>query len=86
MAHDALDAHARDDIGISSALTARPLQAAIASSISFAVGGAVPLLAALVARDAILVPVVAAVSLGFLLVLGAVAARVGGAPIIIGAT
>lgn len=85
MAHDALGAHARDDIGISSALTARPLQAAVASSISFAVGGVVPLFVAVVARGAILIPTVAAVSLTFLLALGAAAARAGGAPIITGA-
>ena len=69
MAHDALGAHARDDIGISSALTARPLQAAILSAISFAVGGAVPFLVALVAGDINLIPAVAAVSLVFLLIL-----------------
>ena len=85
MAHDALGAHARDDIGISSALTARPLQAAVASSISFAFGGVVPLFVAVVARGAILIPTVAAVSLTFLLALGAAAARAGGAPIITGA-
>jgi len=65
MAHDALGAHARDDIGISSALTARPLQAAILSAISFAV----PFLVALVAGDINLIPAVAAVSLVFLLIL-----------------
>jgi VIT1/CCC1 family predicted Fe2+/Mn2+ transporter len=85
MVHDALGAHARDDIGISSALTARPLQAAVASSISFAVGGVVPLLVAVVVRGAILIPAVAAVSLVFLLALGAAAARAGRAPIITGA-
>ena len=69
MAHDALGAHARDDIGISSALTARPLQAEILSAISFAVGGAVPFLVALVAGDINLIPAVAAVSLVFLLIL-----------------
>ncbi len=85
MAHDALGAHARDDIGISDALSARPLQAAVASSISFAVGGVVPLLVAFTARQAALIPSVAAVSLAFLFVLGASAARAGGAPIITGA-
>lgn len=85
MVHDALGAHARDDIGISSALTARPLQAAVASSISFAVGGVVPMLVAVVARGATFIPAVAVVSLTFLLTLGAAAARAGGAPIITGA-
>jgi vacuolar iron transporter family protein len=85
MAHDALGAHARDDIGISDALSARPLQAAVASSISFALGGLVPLLVAFAAPEASLIPSVAAVSLAFLLALGASAARFGGAPIITGA-
>ena len=85
MAHDALGAHARDDIGISSALKARPLQAAVASSLSFAAGGAAPLIVALVARGAALIPSVVAVALAFLLTLGAAAARAGGAPILPGA-
>jgi len=85
MAHDALGAHARDDIGISSALSARPLQAAVASSISFAIGGLVPLLVAILVPGALLIPAVAAISLVFLLILGAWAARAGGAPIITGA-
>ncbi|HTS23216.1 MAG TPA: VIT family protein [Casimicrobiaceae bacterium] len=85
MKHDALGAHARDDIGISSAQAARPLQAAVASSISFAAGGTVPLLAAVMARGTALLPAVAGVSLAFLLALGAAAARAGGAPMITGA-
>jgi vacuolar iron transporter family protein len=85
MAHDALGAHARDDIGISGALRARPLQAAMASSVSFAFGGAVPLLVTALLRGAALVPSVAAISLASLLALGALAARAGGAPIITGA-
>jgi VIT1/CCC1 family predicted Fe2+/Mn2+ transporter len=85
MAFDALGAHARDDIGISGALSARPLQAAVASAISFAIGGVVPLLVAVVEQGRALVPSVAAVSLAFLLALGAAAARVGGAPMIAGA-
>ncbi len=84
MAHDALGAHARDDIGITDALTARPLQAALASSLSFASGGMVPLTSAILfPRELSLV--VAAVSLVFLAALGAFAARLGGAPIIRGA-
>lgn len=85
MAHDALGAHARDDIGISDALTARPLQAGIVSSISFAVGGVVPLLAVATASRSALIPAVATVALIFLLALGAFAARAGGAPIVTGA-
>jgi len=85
MARDALGAHARDDIGISDALRARPLQAAAASSISFAVGGVVPLLVAIFAPRTHLIPSVAAISLAFLLALGAAAARAGGAPVARGA-
>ena len=84
MAHDALGAHARDDIGITEALTARPLQAAASSSVSFTLGGIVPLLAGILApREAILV--IAVVSFVLLAALGALAARAGGAPILRGA-
>jgi VIT1/CCC1 family predicted Fe2+/Mn2+ transporter len=84
MTHDALGAHARDDIGISEVLSARPLQAAVTSTVSFALGGLVPLLAGvLVPREAI--PMIATVSLAFLATLGAVAAYAGGAPIARGA-
>jgi VIT1/CCC1 family predicted Fe2+/Mn2+ transporter len=79
MAHDALGAHARDDIGITDALTARPLQAAMASSVSFALGGIVPLLASALAPVGILIPAIASVSLISLAALGALAAHVGGA-------
>jgi vacuolar iron transporter family protein len=85
MAHDALGAHARDDIGITDALAARPLQAALASSVSFALGGVVPFLAGVLAPGRILIPVIATVSLVFLAALGALAARTGGAPILRGA-
>jgi len=84
MAHDALGAHARDDIGITEALTARPLQAAVTSSVSFTLGGIVPLIAGMLSsREESLV--IAVVSLVFLAALGALAARAGGAPIIRGA-
>lgn len=84
MAHDALGAHARDDIGITEALTARPLQAALSSSLSFTLGGILPLSAdILFPREARLV--IATTSLFFLAALGALAARLGGAPIIRGA-
>jgi VIT1/CCC1 family predicted Fe2+/Mn2+ transporter len=86
MVHDALGAHARDEIGITEALTARPMQAAVTSSISFALGGIVPLLAGGLAPAETYVPILAAVSLVFLAVLGALAARAGGASIIRGAT
>src|ERR1019366_4674732 len=75
MTHDALGAHARDDIGITEALTARPLQAAAASSVSFVLGGIVPLLTAILAPREILIPTVASISLVFLAALGAFAAR-----------
>lgn len=81
MRHDALGAHARDELGISESLTARPIQAALASAGAFAVGAAMPLLTVLVAPASRLVPVVFGNSLIFLTVLGVVAARVGGAPV-----
>ena len=85
MAHDALTAHARDELGISSALSARPVQAALTSAASFAVGAALPLgMVTLVSASAI-VPVVAATSLAFLAILGALAARAGGARMALGA-
>jgi VIT1/CCC1 family predicted Fe2+/Mn2+ transporter len=85
MAHDALGAHARDDIGITEALTARPLQAAAASSVSFALGGIVPLLVGIIAPEETQIPVIATISLVLLIALGAFAARAGGAPIFRGA-
>lgn len=85
MAHDALGAHARDDIGITDALSARPLQAAMASTASFAVGGIVPLLAGVLASAGKAVFVIPAVSLIFLAAFGALASRAGGAPLLRGA-
>jgi VIT1/CCC1 family predicted Fe2+/Mn2+ transporter len=82
MAHDALAAHARDELGISEALAARPVQAALASAATFAIGAALPLLAALLAPDARLALVVSGSSLVFLAALGALAARAGGAPLL----
>lgn len=78
-AKDALAAHARDELGISDALRARPVQAALASAAAFAAGAALPLAAAAVAPEALSMPVVAGLSLVFLAFLGAVAARVAGA-------
>jgi len=85
MAHDALGAHARDELGISDTLAARPIQAAFASALSFAVGAALPLLTVAVSPESSLIPVVAATSLLFLALLGALAARAGGARVTVGA-
>ncbi|MEO8302557.1 MAG: VIT family protein [Betaproteobacteria bacterium] len=85
MAHDALGAHARDELGISEALAARPVQAALASAASFTAGAALPLVVAAVAPASMLSAVVGASSLVFLAVLGTLAARAGGAPVIAGA-
>ena len=79
MAHDALAAHARDELGISDSFRARPVQAALASSGSFAVGAAMPLLTVVLAPGAYLIATVAGSSLIFLAALGGLAAFVGGA-------
>jgi vacuolar iron transporter family protein len=79
--HDALGAHARDELGISAITTARPVQAAVTSAVTFAVGAALPLIAALLAPAARVPEVVAGASLVFLTGLGVVAARTGGAPV-----
>ena len=80
MAKDALTAHARDELGLSEVTAARPLQAALASAGSFAVGAALPVVVAAVAPAVRLAGLVTASALALLTVLGAVAARVGGAP------
>jgi VIT1/CCC1 family predicted Fe2+/Mn2+ transporter len=85
MAHDALEAHARDELGISSTLSARPVQAALASAASFAVGAAMPLLVSAMVPMASLLYLVSGASLLFLALLGGVAARVGGARVTVGA-
>lgn len=85
MAHDALGAHARDELGISETLRARPIQAALASAGSFAVGAALPLLITAVAPASALIPVVSGASLIFLALLGGLAAHTGGAALTIGA-
>ena len=82
MDHDALGAHARDELGISVTLRANPIQAAWTSAASFAAGAALPLLAAVVSPVTQLVPVVAVSSLLVLTALGALAARTGGAPVL----
>jgi VIT1/CCC1 family predicted Fe2+/Mn2+ transporter len=85
MAHDALAAHARDEIGITETLRARPIQAATASAGSFAVGASLPLLVTVLAPPSALIFIVAGASLVFLAALGATAARIGGARISVGA-
>jgi VIT1/CCC1 family predicted Fe2+/Mn2+ transporter len=85
MAHDALAAHARDELGISEALRARPIQAAFTSAVSFAVGAAMPLLAVATVPASGLIAVVSGTSLIFLAILGGLAARVGGASVTMGA-
>ena len=85
MAHDALGAHARDELGISATLSARPMQAGLTSAASFAVGAAMPLLAVALVPGSNLIPVVAGTSLVFLAILGGLAARVGGASVRVGA-
>jgi VIT1/CCC1 family predicted Fe2+/Mn2+ transporter len=85
MVHDALGAHARDELGISEALRARPIQAAMTSAGSFAVGAAMPLLITAIVPAAGLIPLVSGSSLAFLAVLGGLAAYVGGAGVTAGA-
>ena len=85
-AKGALAAHARDELGLTDQLAARPLQAALASAATFAVGAGVPIATILIAPAAALVPAVSLVSLLCLVALGAAAARIGGAPILVGAT
>jgi len=81
MARDALAAHARDELGINERFSARPIQAALASGAAFTVGAAVPVLTVVVSPIALVIPIVASVSLVLLAILGYVAARAGGAPV-----
>jgi vacuolar iron transporter family protein len=85
MAHDALGAHARDELGISKTLVARPIQAALASAGSFAAGAAMPLLVTAIAPEKSLILLVAGTSLAFLALLGGLAAHTGGAGMAAGA-
>ena len=85
MEHDALGAHMRDEIGLVETASARPVQAAISSAASFTVGAAVPLLVTWSVPESQLIAIVSASSLVFLGLLGAVAARVGGASMVVGA-
>jgi VIT1/CCC1 family predicted Fe2+/Mn2+ transporter len=82
MQHDALGAHARDELGISDTQSAQPIQAALASAITFSVGALLPLLVVLVFAPATLMVAVSGSALLFLALLGAVSARAGGAPLL----
>ena len=86
MAHDALGAHARDELGLSAISTARPMQAGLASASTFAVGAALPLLIVLWAPTATLMWAVSGSALLFLALLGSLAARAGGASVMTAAT
>lgn len=86
MAHNALDAHTRDELGITETLKARPLQAAAASAVSFAAGAALPLLVVVLAPATGLLWWIFITALVFLAVLGGVAARIGGASVRVGAS
>jgi VIT1/CCC1 family predicted Fe2+/Mn2+ transporter len=85
MKKDALGAHVRDELGISETMTARPIQAALTSAATFAVGAALPLLAVVLAPGAYLVSLVSGTSLVFLALLGVIAAYTGGSRISVGA-
>jgi vacuolar iron transporter family protein len=85
MKHDALGAHARDELGMSEASRARPLQAALASAAAFGAGAAPPVLLAALLPAALLTPLVAGSSLILLIILGGAAARLGGASLLRGA-
>ena len=85
MTHDALGAHARDELGMTEVMSARPVQAALASAASFAIGAALPLAVTALVPTQSLIPSVAATSLAFLALLGFVSARAGGASVLAGA-
>ena len=85
MAADAIGAHARDELGISEVTSARPIQAAVASAATFAVGAALPLAVVAIGPEARMIPFVAGSSLAFLALLGGLAARAGGASLATGA-
>lgn len=85
MAKDALMAHARDELGLNEIHTAQPIQAALASALSFAVGAVLPLLAVMVAPTQWVIPIVVGSSLLFLAVMGVIAAKLGGANMWVGA-
>lgn len=82
MAHDSLAAHARDELGISEFTTARPIQAALTSAVTFSLGAALPLATAIFAPQVWIIPSVSVGALAFLAVLGALGAQAGGAPVL----
>ncbi len=81
MAHDALGAHARDELGINEVVAAKPVQAALTSAATFAVGAALPLLVAILSPESWITLIVSITSLVFLALLGGISARTGGAPV-----
>ncbi len=83
--YDALGTHARDELGLSATLSARPVQAAITSAASFALGASLPLVVVMLVPEASLIPWVSGTSLAFLALLGAIAASIGGAAKLAGA-
>ena len=85
MEHNALDAHLKDELGISQIHTARPIQAALASATSFAIGAAMPLLVTFLGPESHLILLISGTSIAFLALLGGIAAHVGGAPLMLGA-
>ena len=85
-AHDALGAHARDELGIAKVIRARPVQAAFTSAITFSVGAALPLITIILTPETYIVPVVGGSSLIFLSLLGVLSAYAGGAPALVAAT
>jgi VIT1/CCC1 family predicted Fe2+/Mn2+ transporter len=82
MAKNALTTHAREELGISEITTARPVQAALTSALTFSLGAALPLLMVVISPIGAIVPIVSAASLGFLALLGAIGARAGGANVL----
>ena len=82
MAHDALGAHVRDELGISEFTSARPIQAALASAATFSIGAILPLLTVTISPAGAVIPLVSLASLGFLALLGAVGAKAGGARVV----
>jgi VIT1/CCC1 family predicted Fe2+/Mn2+ transporter len=85
MAHDALGAHASDELGISETLRPRPIQAALSSAASFAIGAVMPLVVTAIAPVSALIPLVSVSSLALLALMGGLAARAGGAKVMMGA-
>ena len=85
MAHDALGAHTRDELGITETLSANPLQAAGFSAVSFAIGAMLPLMVAFLSPGPLMIWLIASSSLVFLTLLGGIAARAGGAGVLTGA-